>query len=368
MPSASSTAAAKANRPATAAGSHQWDRRAPRGRLRGWRGVFDKATPPVAQPISRRARAEPASCPHPARDPRSWVTMGRSGAARQFDSRIPGFCPYPEGDWRREASGGWERRPPPTSAVCSGRGHLPDRRRGDDPASRARPIRSGRSSRCPLWLVVAKLEGLYDNDHPKIWHLTTDEAPAIFHWVTLSVAGTLLFIRALPDETITLEAAAALYFTALGSAFALRAAPAGSGVDACRPSARWCVGSGQLADAVARKLALEPGHHLTVKESRPDGRIRHRLAGNGAERSDIGRRSRSRPEPGRHSLAARRGTHRALDSRRAGARRGDARARSSPPAGWRASSSASLPPMRAMFGTAVQLSHVAEMPVIEYRT
>ena len=45
----------------------------------------------------------------------------------------------------------------------------------------------------PLWLALAKLEGLYDNDHPKIWHLTTDEAPAIFHWITLSVAGTLLF-------------------------------------------------------------------------------------------------------------------------------------------------------------------------------
>ena len=41
----------------------------------------------------------------------------------------------------------------------------------------------------PLWIVIAKFEGLYDADHPRIWHLTTDEVPAIFHWVTLSVAG-----------------------------------------------------------------------------------------------------------------------------------------------------------------------------------
>jgi len=36
----------------------------------------------------------------------------------------------------------------------------------------------------PLWIVIAKFEGLYDADHPRIWHLTTDEVPGIFHWVT----------------------------------------------------------------------------------------------------------------------------------------------------------------------------------------
>ena len=76
----------------------------------------------------------------------------------------------------------------------------------------------------PFWIVLAKVEGLYDADHPKIWHRTTDEALAIFHWVTLSVAGTLFFIRALPDETVTVEAAAAMYFTALGAAFVFRSA------------------------------------------------------------------------------------------------------------------------------------------------
>ena len=30
----------------------------------------------------------------------------------------------------------------------------------------------------PFWSVLAKIEGLYDADHPKIWHLTADEAPA----------------------------------------------------------------------------------------------------------------------------------------------------------------------------------------------
>jgi hypothetical protein len=74
----------------------------------------------------------------------------------------------------------------------------------------------------PLWVFVAKMEGLYDADHPRIWHLTTDEAPAIFHWITLSVAGSLFFIRALPDETIRLESAVTLYVVAMGAAFVLR--------------------------------------------------------------------------------------------------------------------------------------------------
>ena len=89
------------------------------------------------------------------------------------------------------------------------------------------------------------MEGLYDADHPKIWHLTVDEAPAIFHWITLSVAGTLFFIRALPDETLTVESAIALYVTALVGAFALRAAardlaPAGPARGRwCLAAARW---------------------------------------------------------------------------------------------------------------------------------
>ena len=37
----------------------------------------------------------------------------------------------------------------------------------------------------PAWVLLAKIEGLYDADSPRIWHLTTDEASDIFHWVTL---------------------------------------------------------------------------------------------------------------------------------------------------------------------------------------
>jgi exopolysaccharide biosynthesis polyprenyl glycosylphosphotransferase len=211
----------------------------------------------------------------------------------------------------------------------------------------------------PFWTVLAKVEGLYDADHPRIWHRTSDEAPAIFHWVTLSVAGTLFFIRALPDETLTVEAAGAMYFTALGGAFALRAATRALWRGLVTPERALVIGTGQLADQVRRKLALEPGHHLVLGEYSALGGSDN---GQGSERTlvevlssedlqylvagvEVDRVILAVPELDEATLA------RVVSACRA--------------VGVKLSV---LPPMRAMLGTAVQLSHIAEMPVIEYGT
>ena len=211
----------------------------------------------------------------------------------------------------------------------------------------------------PGWMVLAKIEGLYDADHPKIWHRTTDEAAAIFHWVTLSAAGTLFFMRALPEETVTVEAAGAMYFTALISAFCLRAAARALWRGLVTPERALVIGSGQLADQVRRKLALEPGHHLvlgefsplagssngqpsgeTLAESLSKADLEYLVAG-----AEVDRVILAAPELDEATLA------RVVSACRA--------------AGVKLSV---LPPMRAMLGTAVQLSHIAEMPVIEYGT
>jgi exopolysaccharide biosynthesis polyprenyl glycosylphosphotransferase len=211
----------------------------------------------------------------------------------------------------------------------------------------------------PFWTALAKVEGLYDADHPRIWHRTTDEAAPIFHWVTLGVAGTLFFIRALPEETLTVEAAGAMYFTALCGAFVLRAAARAIWRGLVPPERALVLGSGQLADQVRRKLALEPGHHLVLGEYTALG------GGDDARKSDqtlleelsrenleylvagmeIDRLILALPELDEATLA------RVVSACRA--------------AGVKLSV---LPPMRAMLGTAVQLSHIAEMPVIEYGT
>ncbi|HEV7562988.1 MAG TPA: hypothetical protein VGO24_05755, partial [Solirubrobacterales bacterium] len=41
----------------------------------------------------------------------------------------------------------------------------------------------------PVWIIVVKLQGLYDNDHRRIRHSTLDELPAL---LSASVLGTLV--------------------------------------------------------------------------------------------------------------------------------------------------------------------------------
>ena len=40
----------------------------------------------------------------------------------------------------------------------------------------------------PVWILVLKLHGLYDNDHRRIRHSTLDELPSL---VSASALGTL---------------------------------------------------------------------------------------------------------------------------------------------------------------------------------
>ena len=216
----------------------------------------------------------------------------------------------------------------------------------------------------PVWVVLAKFEGLYDADSPRIWHLTTDEAPAIFHWVTLSVAGSLFFIRALPDETIMVQSALAFYIVALGASFVLRSVARGVWRRYVPQERALVLGHGKLADMVSRKLALEPGHHLSLLEYAGLDRAQRNGNGHGAGRSDIKLEDLSKedleflleetevervvlalPELDEATLA------RVVSSCRATSVKLSV-----------------MPPMRAMLGTAVQLNHIAEMPVIEYGT
>jgi hypothetical protein len=48
----------------------------------------------------------------------------------------------------------------------------------------------------PVWLLLAKLHGLYDRDHRALRHLTVDELPSIFMWVTTGTATLAIFLIA----------------------------------------------------------------------------------------------------------------------------------------------------------------------------
>ncbi len=228
----------------------------------------------------------------------------------------------------------------------------------------------------PVWLLLAKIEGLYDRDQPKIWYLTIDEAPALVHWVTVSVATTSLLMAAFLDAGwLSAKGAAVMWITALLSAAGLRSAARNIWRRIVPPERGLVIGSGQLASAVRRKLKLEPGHHMTVVgyTGSPSGRNGHgpdASTGNGltvtrdevavsaqlddldqADLEELIKATRAErvilaaPELDEPTLARVVRSCRSLGVKLSVA-----------------------PPMRAMLGTAVELSHIAELPVIEYRT
>jgi exopolysaccharide biosynthesis polyprenyl glycosylphosphotransferase len=225
----------------------------------------------------------------------------------------------------------------------------------------------------PLWLLLAKVEGLYDRDQPKIWYLTIDEAPALVHWVTVSVAISSLIMAAFLDAGwLSAKGAAIMWLTALVVAAATRSLARNLWRRLVPPERGLVIGSGQLASAVRRKLKLEPGHHMTVvgftgtpggNGSTPDS------ASNGhavQEEVAVATKLEDLDQADLEELI------RATDAERVilAAPELDERTLARVVRSCRSLQVklSVAPPMRAMLGTAVELSHIAELPVIEYRT
>jgi exopolysaccharide biosynthesis polyprenyl glycosylphosphotransferase len=116
----------------------------------------------------------------------------------------------------------------------------------------------------PLWILFAKLFGLYDRDHRALRHLTIDELPSLAGWaasglivvaLTLDVAGA----ESPPDWRLLLSWAAAVLVATMLRAIARwvwrRVTP---------PEATIIVGGGPLAASIRRKLELFPDMHLSL--------------------------------------------------------------------------------------------------------
>jgi exopolysaccharide biosynthesis polyprenyl glycosylphosphotransferase len=147
---------------------------------------------------------------------------------------------------------------------------------------------------------------------------------------------------------------------ALGAAFMFRPVARAIWRRRVPPERALVLGRGKLADAVSRKLALEPGHHLSLLEYSE----RDSTNGNGSLRSDVKLEELSKEDL--EFLLNEAGVERVVlavpELDEATLARVVASCRAS---GVKLSV---MPPMRAMLGTAVQLNHIAEMPVIEYGT
>ena len=196
----------------------------------------------------------------------------------------------------------------------------------------------------PLWIVLAKLFGLYDKDQRSLRHLTVDEVPSIFMWgltATAVVSGLLLL---LPDASLAVSTALWMWLIAGSAAFVFRGIMRFTWRRIVPPENTLIVGSGPLAEATRRKLDLFPDIHVVVagaREELPAAELRAHPSW--ADQTD------------RIILASQQ-----LDEALIAELVQFCRARQI--------KLSVVPPARGVFGTAVQLDHVADLPVVEYNT
>jgi exopolysaccharide biosynthesis polyprenyl glycosylphosphotransferase len=119
----------------------------------------------------------------------------------------------------------------------------------------------------PVWVLVAKLAGLYDADHRAMRHLTVDEAPAIMAWGVVGAASVALLVQLTPADAPNLGELAIIAAVAALSDLLLRATARALWRSTTPRERVMIVGRGPLAHAMRRKLALFRDLHMEVVES-----------------------------------------------------------------------------------------------------
>jgi exopolysaccharide biosynthesis polyprenyl glycosylphosphotransferase len=196
----------------------------------------------------------------------------------------------------------------------------------------------------PLWVVLAKLLGLYDRDQRSLRHLTIDEVSLIATWALLGSIGTVLFLRLPVPGSLPLTSAVRLMLVASASAFVLRGVTRRLWRFATPPERTVIIGSGPEAEMIRRKIELFPDAHLDIVAEIPEIGIEELRNGDGRWRS-VDRIVVAAASTDADTIAE----LSALGQRR--------HIRLSV-----------VPLARTLFGAAVQLNRIAELPVLEYRT
>jgi exopolysaccharide biosynthesis polyprenyl glycosylphosphotransferase len=119
----------------------------------------------------------------------------------------------------------------------------------------------------PVWILLAKLAGLYDADHRSVRHLTVDEAPAIVAWGTVGAVVAGLLGELTPAGSLdTGELAIVIAITIVADVI-LRVL-ARTAWRATTPRERvLIVGAGPLANAMRRKITLFGDLHMEAVET-----------------------------------------------------------------------------------------------------
>jgi exopolysaccharide biosynthesis polyprenyl glycosylphosphotransferase len=196
----------------------------------------------------------------------------------------------------------------------------------------------------PVWILLAKLHGLYDRDQRALRHLTVDELPSIFVWALSGTAAMALLLWATPAGPPDVPAGVRAWAVAVVATVFLRGVARFLWRRIVPRERSLVVGSGALADATRRKLDLFPDIHVEVVDQRDEesvGELRHS--------------PESLATVDRVIVASQAIDETLIAQLLAACRE------------YRIKLSL-VPPARGMFGTAVRLSHIADLPVVEYNT
>jgi exopolysaccharide biosynthesis polyprenyl glycosylphosphotransferase len=116
----------------------------------------------------------------------------------------------------------------------------------------------------PAWVLVIKLQGLYDNDHRRIRHSTLDELPAL---ITATVVGTLVLDGLLaisPAGPLSPASAIGVGVGAFLASFFLRGVLRFLWHRFTGLAAGLVVGPGRSVDMVARRVSTHPETRLEL--------------------------------------------------------------------------------------------------------
>jgi exopolysaccharide biosynthesis polyprenyl glycosylphosphotransferase len=205
----------------------------------------------------------------------------------------------------------------------------------------------------PVWIVLAKLYGLYDNDHRGLRHLTVDELPNLIAWTTTGTAMHMMLVTIVAGVSVTAQQALLFWVAAAVAAPPLRAIARTTWRRVVPAERAMLIGSGPLESATRRKLELFHDIHVTCVGTVGDQDLQSPIEAP-VEMAALEMR------------VAREGADRIIvASQTAGEWLIAELVRICRKRGLKLSV---VPPARGMFGTAVRLHHVADLPFVEYTT
>jgi exopolysaccharide biosynthesis polyprenyl glycosylphosphotransferase len=195
----------------------------------------------------------------------------------------------------------------------------------------------------PIWIVTAKLAGLYDRDQRTLRHLTVDELPWIVVWALSSTALLTVLLVPFPALDLSPNDRLLVWGIALGLGFALRAAMRALWRRVTPRQRVLIVGEGPLAQAVVRKLELFPDIHAQISGRVANCALLQEHLDELVDNAD------------RVVVACRELSEELLEQLL-------------PVCRLRGVKLTIVPPTRGMFGTATNLTHIADLPLLDYNT